>query len=100
MLFSWGDGTNGKLGMGDEMKVQPVPLQLPQSPQAVVDVACGDFHSCCLTGISSPLTFYFILYFIHSICLFLMFYCRKWGFVYLGCGGLWAAGARVCCDSI
>lgn len=42
---------NGKLGMGDMDAVQPVPAQLPQCPQAVVDVSCGDFHSCCLTGI-------------------------------------------------
>lgn len=51
-MYSWGDGANGKLGLGDMDGFQSTPLQLQQSPPAVIEVACGEYHSCCLTGTS------------------------------------------------
>ncbi len=49
-LYSWGDGANGKLGLGDVEGFIVKPTLITQCPPAIVDIACGDYHNCCLTG--------------------------------------------------
>lgn len=51
MLFCWGDGSYGQLGLGEEGASQPVPLRRDPPAvgvQEVVLVACGERHTLLL----------------------------------------------------
>ncbi|KAM3831580.1 putative E3 ubiquitin-protein ligase HERC6 isoform 1-T1 [Vipera latastei] len=51
MLFCWGDGSYGQLGLGEEGASQPVPLRRDPPAvgvQEVVQVACGERHTLLL----------------------------------------------------
>ena len=51
-VFTWGDGTHGRLGLGDDRSNKLVPTQVRGKLQnkAVLQVAAGDHHSTCVTG--------------------------------------------------
>lgn len=50
ILFSWGGGLFGKLGVGDESgHLSPVRVE-GMYGRSVVSVACGSRHTCCLTN--------------------------------------------------
>ena len=51
-VFTWGEGGEGKLGLGDEDYDVLVPTLVRGELQnkAVVQVAAGDQHSMCVTG--------------------------------------------------
>lgn len=49
VLYTWGRGQNGRLGHGStESEPQPKPVEA-LAGQHVVHVACGDFHTACVT---------------------------------------------------
>ena len=57
-VFTWGEGGEGKLGLGDEDYDVLVPTLVRGELQnkAVVQVAAGDQHSTCVTGGGSVYT--------------------------------------------
>ena len=57
-LFTWGLGSSGQLGHGDE-KVQDAPkkVEIPGG-EAVVKVACGRSHTAAVTATGKLLTWY------------------------------------------
>ena len=50
--FLWGDGRNGRLGMGSvDHELKPRMLKNEAGdPLLCCDVVCGDFHTLALTG--------------------------------------------------
>ena len=50
-LFSWGDGEDGKLGVGDEdMRIVPTLVQGELKGKTVAQVSAGEQHSACVTA--------------------------------------------------
>ncbi|CBH12145.1 regulator of chromosome condensation, putative [Trypanosoma brucei gambiense DAL972] len=47
--YSWGLGEGGRLGHGDEENVS-LPKEVKGLKSAVVEVACGSFHTCLVTS--------------------------------------------------
>lgn len=48
-VYTWGNGSNGKLGHADEEN-QPLPKLVEGIDGNVIQIACGDFHTAVLTG--------------------------------------------------
>jgi len=48
-VYTWGDGTNGKLGHGDETEHLAPTLVQSLANHRIIQIACGDFHSAVLT---------------------------------------------------
>ena len=50
-VFTWGDGSDVKLGLGDDQfnKLVPTLVKGKLQNKAVVQVAAGDCHSTCVT---------------------------------------------------
>ena len=49
-VFTWGDGDNGQLGLGDdEFQLLPTLVRGELQGKQVVQVAAGDKHSACVT---------------------------------------------------
>ncbi|OMO79108.1 Zinc finger, FYVE-type [Corchorus olitorius] len=48
-IFSWGEGSGGRLGHGVEADVSQPMLISALSESAIGFVACGDFHTCAVT---------------------------------------------------
>jgi len=47
-IFTWGDGSNGKLGHGDENE-ELVPKKIEEADFKASQVACGNFHTLVLS---------------------------------------------------
>ena len=47
-MYSWGENSNGKLGVGDDVD-RLVPTKIPIDFK-VRQIACGDFHTAVLSG--------------------------------------------------
>lgn len=52
-LWLWGLGDCGQLGFGEDtyLSSRPALLKLAERKAKVLDVSCGDCHTCILTGI-------------------------------------------------
>ena len=48
-VYTWGNGSNGKLGHSDEEN-QDFPKLVDGINGKVTQIACGDFHTAVLTG--------------------------------------------------
>ncbi|RDD45256.1 Ultraviolet-B receptor UVR8 [Trichoplax sp. H2] len=49
-LFLWGLGDDGQLGLGNyNLSTEPTILHIGEKKAKVMDVACGDLHTCILT---------------------------------------------------
>ena len=57
-VFTWGEGSDGKLGLGEEVDNLLVPTLVRGVPQnkAVVQVAASDEHSICVADDGSVYT--------------------------------------------
>ena len=57
-LFTWGNGDSGRLGHGDENDIHsPKKVKIPGG-EAVVKVACGEWHTAAVTASGKLLTWY------------------------------------------
>jgi E3 ubiquitin-protein ligase HERC2 len=48
-LYSWGEGEDGKLGLGSTINVELPHLVEAMKSKCVVDASCGSSHSACIT---------------------------------------------------
>ena len=52
MMYSWGRGEDGQLGLGDTSdQYRPVPVEVLKD-RGVVQICCGSGHTVVLTGTS------------------------------------------------
>lgn len=50
VVYSWGEGEEGKLGHGDRLCCDKPKLIEALSGVSIVDIACGSAHSACITS--------------------------------------------------
>ncbi len=54
-VFSWGEGSGGRLGLGDHLD-RSEPALIPRlANELVLSVACGYWHTCALVAVSPML---------------------------------------------
>jgi alpha-tubulin suppressor-like RCC1 family protein len=56
MVYSFGWNGYGQLGLGD-IDDRHSPVQITAFTQTVTEIACGQYHSLAITGISSAIHF-------------------------------------------
>lgn len=56
IVYSWGEGDDGKLGHNNRLNFDRPKLIEALSGIGVVDIACGSAHSACITSSGHVLT--------------------------------------------
>lgn len=51
-LWLWGMGDCGQLGLGENtyLSSRPALLKIAEKKTKILDVSCGDYHTCILIG--------------------------------------------------
>lgn len=56
LVYSWGEGDDGKLGHNNRVNYDRPKLIEALSGLGVVDIACGSAHSACITSSGNVFT--------------------------------------------